>query len=431
MSVSFLQSITARTTIGMADRSDRDLNRREFLTRGALGAAGAAMAFGGLATPAAQAAPKRIMKDGMAYRRLGRTELMVSEISLGGSPSPPPAVFAAALDRGINLADTSAAYGAGEEQLGEMLKGRRDGFILCTKFHPHRFEDAEAKQRSIAAVEKALGRLQTDRIDIMCVHGAGAPEHCLKEGVVEAFAQLKEEGKIRFTGLSNHRDAANVLPPIIESGHYDVVLLALSAFMGRRRREGDEKPEPPSVHDNWLQESGAQVALESAQQHDVGIVAMKAMAGGARQNLEAYQTGETTLPQAKLKWVLSQETVSSALSELRNFDILEENLAVVGTTLSTDDEAMLRDHVRERSAHVCRMCGSCQRACPQRLPIPDVMRYVMYHDEHGKKQRARRSYRRVSAALVASCVSCDGCVVTCPHGLDIPARLRYAHSILA
>jgi hypothetical protein len=410
------------------------MQRREFLVRSAMGAVGAGIAVGAAGIPPTllaqeQTKPKRIRKNGMVYRRLGRTELMVSEISVGGSPSPQPSIFTVALDRGVNYCDSSASYGRGEGEraIGQVVKGRRDKVIISTKLHPQR-SDPNLKAKSIEAVEAALGRLQSDYIDIMCVHGGG-PDICLNDEVVAAFEQLKKDGKIRFTGVSNHSDPSNVLPPIIESGHYDVVLLALNPFSGSRVGADAQADE---VHADWLKESGRQGVLDLAMQHDVGIVTMKSMAGGALQNLEKYKTGETTLPQAKLKWVLDREEVSSVLSELLSFDILEENLAVVGTTLTAAEQAMLREHVLSKSADVCRMCAACRRACPAGVPIPDILRYVMYHDEHGKVQRARRSYRRrVSATTFAACAGCDACIRACPHGLDIKAKLAYAHRILA
>ena len=420
----------------MRRRHRRSINRREFFARTAMGAVGAGVAFGAPRTLlAAEHKPKRITNNGMVYRRLGRTELMVSEISVGGSPSPQPSIFTVALDRGVNFCDSSASYGRGEGErtIGQVVKGRRDKVIISTKFHPGRFDDKKAQ--SIAAVEAAMERLQSDYIDIMCIHG-GEPDTCLNDDVVAAFEQLKKDGKIRFAGLSCHGDPANALPPIIESGHYDVVLLALNRFSGARVTEDDVNA--GKVYDNWLEDSGLQGVLDLAVKHDVGLVAMKSMAGGKLQNLQKWQVGETTLPQAKLKWILDREQLSSVLSELLSFDILKENLAVVGTTLTAAEAAMLRDHVLERSAHVCRMCGACLRACPANVPIPDIMRCLVYYDEHGKVQRARRGYRRrVSAATYASCGSCaedalrPHCMRACPHGLDIKRKLAYAHSILA
>jgi predicted aldo/keto reductase-like oxidoreductase len=415
-------------------RSDRSpINRREFVKRTALGAIGTGVALGaGSLAPGQEGAPEAadqpVRKGDMVYRRLGRTNLMVSELAVGGSPSPDPAVFTDALDRGMNLVDTSAAYSGGEERIGEVVAGRREQVVISTKCHPHRMEDP--KNQVVAACETALGKLKTDYLDIWCVHGVGNPELFLNEEVQAAFAQLREQGKIRFAGVSCHSDPANILPPLIQSGKLDVVLLAFNVFSGTTVTNEDVKA--GKVYENWLADSGLQGVLDLAKQNDIGVVAMKTMAGGARQKLDEYQTGDTTLAQAKIKWVLSHEAVAAALSEVLSYEILEENLGAVGQSLTPEDQAMLYDHVRERSASVCRMCGTCQRACPANVPIPDILRCITYRDLHRKPEYAQAVYRQsVSGDLLAGCGDCSLCAQTCPHGLDIAGQLRYAHGVFA
>jgi len=371
----------------------------------------------------------RIEKRGeMVYRRLGKTELMVSELAIGGSPSPEPAIFLEALDRGMNLVDTSAGYGGGEERIGEVLQGRRDQVIISTKCHPYRMEDVTAG--IIAACETALGKLRTDRIDVWCIHGVGGPEWFLRDDIQAAYDQLKQQGKIRFAGVSCHQDPARVLPPLFESGRLDVALLALNVFSGNTVRPEDVKA--GKVYDNWLADSGLQGVLDSAKQHDVGLVAMKTMAGGALQRPDAYQADGSTLAQAKLKWVLSQDAVAAALSEVLSYAILEDNLGAVGKTLTAEEQALLREHVRERSASVCRMCGACQRACPAKLPIPDLLRCITYRDEHGKPTYARQVYREVTAAgPLPDCGHCTACAQACPHGVAGRERIRATRELRA
>ncbi|MBN2265140.1 MAG: aldo/keto reductase, partial [Candidatus Aminicenantes bacterium] len=98
----------------------------------ALGSSLAGWAAGGRRSPA------RIVKGGMAYRRLGRTGLNVSEISLGSSPLPDPDLMRAIIDRGVNYVDTSHSYenGNAERRIGLLLKDvGRDALFVSTKFH--------------------------------------------------------------------------------------------------------------------------------------------------------------------------------------------------------------------------------------------------------------------------------------------------------
>ena len=102
------------------------------------------------------------------------------------------------LDLGLGLIDTAEMYGEGgaERVVGEAIEGRRDEVVVVSKVYPHNasFDGA------IAACERSLRRLGTDRIDLYLLHWRGA--HPLAE-TVRAFERLRADGKIRHWGVSN------------------------------------------------------------------------------------------------------------------------------------------------------------------------------------------------------------------------------------
>ena len=157
----------------------------------------------------------------MQYRKLGRSDLQVSAISLGcwalagdavwGAQDEHDAVAAinAAMDCGINLFDTAEAYGDGrsEELVGRTLAGRRHEVLIGTKVLPthQRPEDLRA------SCEASLRRLQTDYVDIYYLHW---PNWQLPVAeTVGTLQQLQQEGKVRVVGVSNYgrRDLTELL----------------------------------------------------------------------------------------------------------------------------------------------------------------------------------------------------------------------------
>ena len=102
------------------------------------------------------------------------------------------------LDRGLTLIDTAEMYGEGgaEEVVAEAMTGRRDQLFLVSKVYPHNASRAGA----IAACERSLKRLKTDRLDLYLLHWRGS--HPLSE-TVAAFEKLKADGKLRHWGVSN------------------------------------------------------------------------------------------------------------------------------------------------------------------------------------------------------------------------------------
>jgi diketogulonate reductase-like aldo/keto reductase len=102
------------------------------------------------------------------------------------------------LDLGIRLVDTAEMYGEGgaEEMLAEALVGRRDEIFLVSKVYPHN----ASRKGVVAACERSLARLKTDRLDLYLLHWRGSVP--LAE-TVEGFETLKKSGKIRQWGVSN------------------------------------------------------------------------------------------------------------------------------------------------------------------------------------------------------------------------------------
>ena len=108
------------------------------------------------------------------------------------------------VDLGMTLIDTAEMYGEGgaEEVVGEAVAGQRDNVFIVSKVYPHN----ASRRGAVDACERSLKRLGTDRIDLYLLHWPGSIP--LQE-TVEAFEQLKADGKIRHWGVSNF-DAADM-----------------------------------------------------------------------------------------------------------------------------------------------------------------------------------------------------------------------------
>jgi aryl-alcohol dehydrogenase-like predicted oxidoreductase len=155
------------------------------------------------------------------YRKLGKTDLEVSVISMGGwalagdhvwgeqDTNQSEATIHAAMDVGINFFDTAEAYsdGGSESVLGSALKGRRNEVILATKVLPANL----AADDTMRACEDSLKRLQTDYIDLYQIHWPN-PDVPIDE-TMDALEKLKTAGKVRYLGVSNFgkRDLGEVM----------------------------------------------------------------------------------------------------------------------------------------------------------------------------------------------------------------------------
>ena len=152
----------------------------------------------------------------MDYRPLGDSGLMVSAVGIGCNAFSRRVdadgvadILAAARDTGVTLLDTADAYGdpfgGSETLLGEALKGRRDEFVVATKFgggNPPPDHGARGTRRYIMrAVEGSLRRLQTDHLDLYQLH---VPcDFTPIEEALSALTDLVHQGKVRYLGCSN------------------------------------------------------------------------------------------------------------------------------------------------------------------------------------------------------------------------------------
>ena len=156
----------------------------------------------------------------MKYTVFGKTGLRVSQVALGtgnfgtgwgygADPDVAEAVFNTYAEAGGNFIDTADIYqfGQSEELLGTLLQGRRNDFVLATKFsdgavpNANRLATGNSRRALITSVEASLKRLKTDRIDLYWVHHPDGITPV--EEIVRGFEDLARAGKILYAGLSN------------------------------------------------------------------------------------------------------------------------------------------------------------------------------------------------------------------------------------
>lgn len=289
----------------------------------------------------------------MQHRRLGRTELMVSDIGFGAleigrpwgirSPDdpglPPPfedveRLLNRALDLGINFLDTAAAYEDSEERVGRALAHRRGEYYLATKFG-ERFRTGEGSHYDFSApaatrfLEHSLSALRTDYVDLWQIHcGANDLETVTSEETIGAMQRAKAEGKARFLGVSP--GSVEAAMAAIASGVYDTLQLTYN------------------LYDRTMEET----VLPAARAADVGVIVKWPLGGGhltpkferlgeehAARKAESERLRAVaarhgmTLPDLALRFVLSNDAVSTVIAGTRRLAHLEANVRNSGQTL--------------------------------------------------------------------------------------------------
>jgi diketogulonate reductase-like aldo/keto reductase len=222
------------------------------------------------------------------------------------------------LDLGATLIDTAEMYGDGEAEdiVGDAIAGRRDGLFLVSKVLP---ENASRKD-TVAACERSLKRLRTDRIDLYLLHWRGSTplEHTL-----EAFIQLQREGKIRHWGVSNF-DTDDMEELVVLAGGDQCATNQVLYNLKRRRIEYDLVP--------FCRARSIPVMAYSPieQGRLLGAAALK----------EVAQRHDATTAQVALAWLLGQPA-TIVIPKATNPDHVRENFAALDLKLTDDDLAVL------------------------------------------------------------------------------------------
>jgi hypothetical protein len=354
-----------------------------------------------------------------AWRRLGRTEYRISDIVLGSGPisgEKGTGIAKLAFDRGVNYVDTSPDYSANgsEECIGRALEGRRDEIFVATKFCNAKghLPPGTPVETYVAAVESSLRRLRTDHVDLVHVHSCDEVERLMDPNVHEAFDRLKQAGKVRFLGVSTHTPRlVEVANTAIDSGRFDVMMLAYHHGIWPQLRE---------------------IIARARSEQDMGIVAMKTLKGAKHHGLEGFKNDANAYSQAALRWTLSNPDVSCAVISFTEFSHCDEYLAASGGGLSHEDVARLDRYDREILGSYCAPhCGQCLGACPENLPVHDVLRQRMYFEDYGREKEAMGLYAALERNA-SVCAGCSGpCLGSCPIGVNIPDRMRGAHDLLS
>ncbi len=180
----------------------------------------------------------------MEYATLGKSGLQVSKIGFGcmslrGSEKENEILIAEALKLGINYFDTADFYedGQNEIKIGTLLKSNRNKVVIASKVGNKRQPDGSTswnagKAYILQAADESLKRLQTDYIDLYQLHG-GMTEDNIDE-TIEAFELLKQQGKIRFYGISSIRP--NVIREYVAKSDITSVMMQYS-LLDRRPEE--------------------------------------------------------------------------------------------------------------------------------------------------------------------------------------------------
>ena len=416
--------------------SDSSLSRRDVLR--AAGALGAAAVMGGAAlgqvrpglpgaTPTSAPGEAASQPVQVPTRVFGRSGVKVSILALGGifDILNNQVALHQALRHGVTYWDTANGYNGGNSELGignflgENPQRRKDLFLV-TKSGNH---DAAGLDEHLAL---SLERMKTDHVEMFFIHNLKGAREIQQHGAEwKQWAQRQRDaGKIKLFGFSAHTRQEEAMLEAAKTDYIDGIMLTYNfRVMGKPRMKE---------------------AIAACHDAGIGLTAMKTMA--LRTNREP-----TTQPQEKalvdqlvakgcspeqgcLKVVWENPAIASICTLMPNLAILQADVqaATDGIALSAGDRRLMQEYAQATCGGYCAACGTCQDLAGG-LPVPDVMRWLMYARSYGELARARQEFAQLPSAVRGALAGADFSAAQrrCPQGMPIAQLIRSACEELA
>jgi len=412
------------------------IDRRNFLRKAA--AAGLAPAFAKMTSTFASAetkvgtgqpnAPEKTQKPKppqVPRRKLGKADTKVPSLCLGGNFSfvDKQIVLRNSVKWGVKYWDTATGYAGGNAELGmgKFLAGnpklRKQLFIATKASGANTPADVEKR------LQASLKRLNTGYIDLYYgVHGLSDPGQ-LTDQLRQWAQKAKKRKLIRFFGFTTHSNMAECLAAAAKLDWIDAIMTRYNF-----RHMDDAK---------------MQAALHACHKAGIALIAMKVQAKGqkakteqCKELVEHFLQRGFTEGQVKLKVILEDKRFCSACIGMENVKVLNLNVAAVldKTKLSQADIRVLKEYARATCSGYCAGCTNiCNSALPDTPYVSDIMRYLMYYNSYGDKDRARELFAAIPTGVRSKLLRTDYTLAEahCPQHIPIGSLVAEAASKLA
>jgi predicted aldo/keto reductase-like oxidoreductase len=372
----------------------------------------------------------------MVYRRLGRTDLLVSAVGFGTCQLrmvPRDSAIQTLLRGfalGVNVIHTAPDYEGAEEIVREAIDRARRQVVVCSQGYGSMANFEELFERAYLKFARHDGALAM--FGVACVDdrerlsenvwGAG--------GMIEFLQEKKREGRLLGTFCTTH-GRPDYIRKLIDSGAFDAIMIAynplgfhlLSGDLGEARMESLP---------------GNRELFSHAAKHDVGLMLMKPLAGGLLCDGKAFtpyfgpDRSALLQPGDVLRYLLAlHPQVSCVMPGTASVAEAEEN-AQAGfgpLEIAPGTARRIAEKIEALGATICSRCGYCDDLCSRQLPVSWLFRAAYIDNRRSMTFETPNVYEyfNLHKSDAATCASCDAITCECPAGIDIPGSLSRIH----
>ncbi len=373
----------------------------------------------------------------MQYRRLGKTNLMVSEIGFGGEwlerhpEEDSVSLLKYAHERGINIVDCWMPDPKSRDIIGRAMEGCREEWYVQGHVGSTWQNGQYTRTRDVAqcklAFEDLLRRLMTDYIDLGMIHYVDREDDWnakVPGAYLDYVMELKAQGKIRHIGLSTHNPV--IAKKAAESGFVEMILFSVNpAFDLMPPTENIEDYFENRYAENLDGVDPVRVEMyKLCEQRDVGLTVMKPFAGGRLFQADLSPFGVAFTPAQCIHYCLTKPAVASVLC---GYDTPDQVDAALAYETASDAEKDYASVLAGAPKHTfaggqCTYCGHC-RPCPQNIDIAMVNKLYDLAVMQPEVPASLREHYLSLAHHAGECIACRGCETRCPFQVKVADRM--------
>lgn len=378
----------------------------------------------------------------MNYRRLGKTELTVSEIGLGGewlerhTAEETRAVVEYCETRGINILDCWMSEPNVRSNIGAALVGKRERWYIQGHIGSTWQNGQYVRTRDVGkarvAFEDMLMRFRTDYIDLGMIHYVDEVsdwQNIVNGDFLEYVYELKAAGKIRHIGLSTHNPAIGKLAA--ESGFVEMIMFSVNPAFDLMHDVDDVDKYFVDEYDENLGGMAPERAelYKVCESNDVGMTVMKGFAGGRLFDAQRSPFGVALTPVQCIHYCLTRPAVAAVMCGFDDNKQVDEACAYETATDAQKDYAtVLATAPKHAYNGQCTYCGHC-KPCPKDIDIAMVNKLYDLAVMQPTVPSSVKEHYKLLKSNASDCIACGGCETRCPFGVKIVERMAMARKV--
>ena len=375
----------------------------------------------------------------MKLRRLGKTELQVSEIGFGAEwlerhpEEEGVRLIQYAHSRGVNILDCWMPDPKSRDIIGKGIQEDRGGWYIQGHIGSTWKDGQYYRTRDMAyvrpAFEDLLTRLQTDYIDLGMIHYVDSEaewESIQHSDYLDYVMALKAAGTIRHIGISSHNP--KVAMKAAQSGYVEMILFSINPAFDMLPASENIDTMFAEQYDDSLRGIDPDRArlYQLCEEHDVGITVMKGFAGGRLFDEKRSPFGVKLTPVQCIHYALTRPAVSSILCGYDDMAQVDEAVAYETASEAEKDYGSVIASAPQHSYRgQCTYCGHC-KPCVMELDIAMINKFYDLAVMQPKVPATLASHYGLLEHTASECIGCGACEARCPFGVPIAQRMAQA-----